>query len=36
MLIRENRIELYKKCIEFLNTRIELDHNGFKFDIFEH
>ena len=36
MLIRENRMELYKNCIAFLNTRIELDQNGFKFDIFEH
>ena len=23
-------------CIAFLNTRIELDQSGFKFDIFEH
>ena len=36
MLIRENRIELFKSCINFLNTRIELDQSGFKFDIFEH
>ncbi len=36
MLIRENRMELFKNCITFLNTRIELDQNGFKFDIFEH
>ena len=36
MLIRENRMELFKSCIAFLNTRIELDQNGFKFDIFEH
>ena len=36
MLIRENRMELFKSCITFLNTRIELDQNGFKFDIFEH
>tara|TARA_B100001093_G_C26734639_1_gene973853 strand:- start:711 stop:1334 length:624 start_codon:yes stop_codon:yes gene_type:complete len=36
MLIRENRMELFKNCINFLNTRIELDQNGFKFDIFEH
>ena len=36
MLIREQRIDLYKKCIAFLDTRIELDQKGFKFSIFEH
>jgi len=36
MLIRENRMELFKSCVNFLNTRIELDQSGFKFDIFEH
>ena len=36
MLIRENRMELFKSCLNFLNTRVELDQNGFKFDIFEH
>ena len=36
MLIRENRMELFKSCMTFLNTRIELDQNGFKFDLFEH
>jgi ribonuclease D len=36
MLIREKRMDLYKRCIEFLETRIELDQTGFKFDIFEH
>ena len=36
MLKRENRIELYKNCIDFLDTRINLDQSGFKFDIFEH
>jgi ribonuclease D len=36
MLIRENRLLIYKKCIEFLDTRIELDQKGFKFSIFEH
>jgi ribonuclease D len=36
MLIREKRMELYEKCLAFLSTRIELDQNGFKFDIFEH
>ena len=36
MLIREKRIELFKRCLDFLDTRVELDQNGFKFDIFEH
>ena len=36
MLIREDRLIIYKKCIEFLDTRIELDQKGFKFSIFEH
>jgi len=36
MLIREGRMEIFKSCINFLNTRVELDQNGFKFDIFEH
>ena len=36
MLVRENRIEIFKKCLEFLDTRIELDQKGFKEDIFEH
>ena len=36
MLIREKRMEIFKKCLSFLDTRVELDQNGFKFDIFEH
>ena len=36
MLIREDRLSIYKKCIAFLDTRIELDQKGFKFSIFEH
>jgi len=36
MLKRENRMDLFKNCIRFLDTRVELDQNGFKFDIFEH
>ena len=36
MLVREKRMDLYKRCINFLDTRIELDQNGFKFDVFEH
>jgi len=29
-------MDIYKKCLEFLDTRIELDQKGFKFSIFEH
>ena len=36
MLIRENRMELFKSCIGFLDTRVELDQKGFKQDVFEH
>ena len=36
MLVRENRIELYENCIEFLKTRIKLDQSGFSDDIFAH
>ena len=36
MLIREKRIEIFRKCLVFLDTRVELDQKGFKEDIFEH
>jgi len=36
MLVREKRIDLFNKCLDFLDTRVELDQSGFKFDIFEH
>ena len=36
MLIREKRVEIFNKCLTFLDTRVALDQNGFKFDIFEH
>ena len=36
MLIREKRIDVFKKCLAFLDTRVELDQKGFKEDIFEH
>ena len=36
MLIREKRISIFNRCLSFLDTRVELDQNGFKFDIFEH
>ena len=36
MLVREKRMDIFMKCLTFLDTRVELDQNGFKFDIFEH
>ena len=36
MLVRENRLELYENCIDFLKTRIRLDQSGFTEDIFHH
>ena len=36
MLIREKRVELFNRCLSFLDTRVELDQKGFKEDIFEH
>ena len=36
ILEREKRIELYKNCLEFLNTRVELDLALFKDDIWAH
>ena len=36
MLVREKRMEIFNKCLEFLDTRVILDQTGFKFDIFEH
>ena len=36
MLIREKRIDIFNKCLTFLDTRVSLDQSGFKFDIFEH
>ena len=36
MLVRENRLELYKSSINFLKTRIKLDQSGFTEDIFQH
>ena len=36
ILNRENRIDLYKKCLNFLNTRVELDLALFKDDIWAH
>ena len=36
ILIRENRIDLYKNCLRFLKTRVELDLALFKDDIWSH
>ena len=36
MLIRENRMELYNKCLKFLKTRVDLDLSDYKIDIFSH
>ena len=36
MLIREKRVDIFNECLNFLETRVALDQNGFKFDIFEH
>jgi len=36
MLLREKRTDVFKKCLAFLDTRVELDQKGFKEDIFEH
>ena len=36
MLIREKRLDIFNKCLTFLDTRVTLDQKGFKFDIFEH
>ena len=36
ILIRENRFELYKDCLRFLKTRVDLDLALFKDDIWAH
>ena len=36
ILKRENRIDLYKKTIKFINTRVDLDFASFKEDIWSH
>ena len=36
ILKRENRIELYKNCLKFLQTRVDLDLALFKDDIWSH
>ena len=36
MLIREKRIELFKKCMKVIPTMVDLEISGFKLSIFEH
>ena len=36
ILERENRIKLYKDCLKFLKTRVDLDLALFKDDIWSH
>ena len=36
ILVRENRYELYKKCLNFLTTRVDLDLASFNEDIWAH
>ena len=36
ILIREKRIDLYKDCLKFMKTRVELDLALFKEDIWSH
>ena len=36
ILERENRIKLYKDCLKFLKTRVDLDLASFKEDIWSH
>ena len=36
ILVRENRVDLYKDCLKFLKTRVELDLALFKDDLWSH
>ena len=36
ILVRENRVELYRDCLKFLRTRVDLDLALFKEDIWSH
>ena len=36
ILERENRVQLYKNCLKFLHTRVDLDLAFFKDDIWSH
>ena len=36
ILVRENRVDLYKSCLKFLKTRVDLDLALFRDDIWSH
>ena len=36
ILVREKRVDLYKDCLKFVNTRVNLDLASFKEDIWSH
>tara|TARA_B110000263_G_scaffold248791_1_gene264568 strand:+ start:3582 stop:3806 length:225 start_codon:yes stop_codon:yes gene_type:complete len=36
ILLRENRMDLYKKTISFIKTRVDLDLASFKEDVWSH
>ena len=36
ILVREKRVDLYKSCLTFLKTRVDLDLALFKDDIWSH
>ena len=36
ILVRENRLDLYKKCLKFLSTRVDLDLASFTDDVWAH
>tara|TARA_Y100000768_G_scaffold269132_1_gene205725 strand:+ start:213 stop:824 length:612 start_codon:yes stop_codon:yes gene_type:complete len=36
ILLREKRLDLYKSCLSFVNTRVDLDLASFKDDIWAH
>jgi len=36
ILVRENRMDLFNKCMKFLGTRVDLDLADYKVDIFSH
>ena len=36
ILVREKRIDLYKDCLKFLKTRVDLDLASFKDDVWSH
>ncbi len=36
ILVRENRVDLYKNCLKFLKTRVDLDLALFRDDIWSH